>query len=102
MALVSIESLQRHTLQILAKTETHSGVELSSYKRNRSIAVTILEGGKVSVRENGYVEQELTVHIKELPKTLKTLIKREFPRSRKVRVHKYSHPSELDRPRKTL
>ena len=38
----------------------------------------------------------------QLAKLLKTLIKREFPRSRKVRLHKFSDPGELDRQRKTL
>lgn len=102
MSLVNIDSLQRHVLQILAKTKAPAGVELSSYKRNRSIAVSILPDQQVSIRENGYIEQEMRVERKELPKLLKTMIKREFPRSRKVRVHKFLDPLELDRPRKKL
>lgn len=102
MSLVNIDSLHRQVLQILAKTESPAGVELSSYKRNRSISISVLSEHKVSVRENGYIEQELEVDIKELPKLLKTMIKREFPRSRKVRLYKFIDPNELDRLRKIL
>ena len=102
MSLVNIGTVQRQVLQMLAKIEAPAGVELSSYKRNRSIAITLLPGGHFSVRENGYVDQELEVAEADLAKLLKTMIKREFPRSRKVRIHKFSHPDELDRQRKTL
>lgn len=102
MSLVNIDSLQRQVLHILSRTEAPAGVELSSYKRNRSISIAVLSENKVTVREKGYVEQELNVDLKELSRLLKTMIKREFPRSRKVRVHKFSDPSELNRPRKTL
>ena len=102
MSLVNIDSLQRQVLQILSKIESPAGVELSSYKRNRSISLTVQPLQQVIVRENGYIKQEMNVDFKEVPKLLKTMIKREFPRSRKVRVHKFETPEELDRQRKTL
>ena len=102
MSLVNIDSVQRQVIQMLARIETPAGIELSSYKRNRSIAVAVLPDNKYLVREDGYVEQELEIKKSGLAKMLKTMIKREFPRSRKVRVHKFSHPGELDRLRKRL
>jgi hypothetical protein len=102
MSLVNIGTVQRQVLQMLTKIDAPAGIELSSYKRNRSISITLLPGGQFAVREHGYVEQELEVDDSGLSKLLKTLIKREFPRSRKVRLHKFSHPDELDRQRKTL
>ena len=102
MSLVNIGSLHRQTLQILAKTESPAGIELSSYKRNRSIAIAVLTDNHVMIWEKGYMEAEMIVDINELPKLLKTMIKREFPRSRKVRIHKFSDPIELDRTRKKL
>ena len=102
MSLVNIDSLQRQVLQMLAKIEAHAGIELSSYKRNRSISITVLPEEQFAVRENGYVEHELQVAGSDLSKVLKTLIKREFPRSRKIRLHKFTSPDELNRSRKTL
>ena len=102
MSLVNINSVQRQVLQMLSKTKAPAGLELSSYKRNRSISIAVVSHDKYIVRENGYVEQELQVESTELAKLLKTLIKREFPRSRKVRIHKFTHPDEQDRLRKTL
>lgn len=102
MSLINIDSVQRQVLQMLAKTEPPAGIELSSYKRNRSIAIAVLPEDLYTVCEKGYVEQEMQVDTSELAKVLKTMVKREFPRSRKVRIHKFSHPDELDRLRKTL
>ena len=102
MSLVNIDSVQRQVLQLLKKVEAPGGIELSSYKRNRSISIAVISPDQVVVKENGYEVQELTVHKNNLSKLLKTMIKREFPRSRKVRIHKFADPSELNRLRKTL
>lgn len=102
MSIVNINSVQRQVLQLRVKKEPPGGIELSSFKRNRSIAIAVLSEGLYTVHEKGYVEQNLQVEDSELAKVIKTMIKREFPRSRKVRVHKFTHPDELDRPRKTL
>ena len=102
MSLVNIDSVQRQVLLLVAKTKAPAGIELSFYKRNRCIAITVLPGEQYTVHENGYLSQELQVEKNELPKLLKTMIKREFPRSRKIRIHKFSHQDELNRSRKTL
>lgn len=102
MSLVNIDSVHRQVLQILSRTEPPAGIELMSYKRNRSVSVSVLSEQEVIVRERGYEELEFTISRNELPKILKTMIKREFPRSRKVRINKFSDPAELDCPRKTL
>ncbi len=64
--------------------------------------MAVLPGEQVIVRERGYEEREQTVPVSELPRLLKTIIKREFPRSRKVRIQKFFRPEELSRPRKIL
>ena len=102
MSLVAINSVLKHTLQLLAKIEPPAGVELLSYKRNRTVSIIVLPEEKVMIRERGYVEQALTVSRKDVSKVLKTMIKREFPRSRKVRVFKLGNPDQIDRERKTL
>ncbi len=99
MSLVNINSVHRQVLQKLEKLDPPAGIELLSYKRNRAIAVTVISQGNFQIIERGYVEQELFVTRKELHRALKTMIRKEFPRSRKVRICKYAHPEELERPR---
>lgn len=102
MSLVNIDSLLRQVLQMVKKIDPPAGLEMLTYKRNRGIAVTVLAENLYQVREYGYTEQELVVGDGELAKILKPIIKREFPRSRKVRIHRFSDPSELDRPCNTI
>ncbi|MBW2471330.1 MAG: hypothetical protein JRE18_04565 [Deltaproteobacteria bacterium] len=102
MALVNIESVQRVLLQKLEKLRPPQGIELLSYKRNRSIAVLLLADNTFLVRERGYREEEQVIGKGSLPKHLKALIKIEFPRSRKVRIYQLEDPHELEKERKQL
>ena len=102
MALVNIDSVLRSLLQKLEKLNPPQGIELLSYKRNRSIAVLLLDDKKILVRERGYRDAEQLVEKALLPKHLKTLIKYEFPRSRKVRMYQLDGPLELEKARKKL
>jgi len=102
MSLIAINSVLKHTLQLLAKIEPSEGIELLSYKRNRTVSIIILPGDKVMIRERGYIDQTLTVSRNDVSKIVKAMIKREFPRSRKVRVFKLSNPDQIKRDRKTL
>jgi len=102
MALVNIDSVLRNLLQKLKKMNPPQGVELLSYKRNRSIAVLLLDDGKILVRERGYRDGEQVIEKSLLSSHLKKLIKYEFPRSRKVRVYQVDSPLELGTTRKKL
>jgi len=102
MALVNIDSVIRTLLQKLDKLSPPQGIELLSYKRNRSVAVLLLNDSTVLIRERGYREAEQVLGKNGLQKHLKTLIKYEFPRSRKIRLYQIDHPGELDRERKKL
>ncbi len=102
MALVNIDSVLRNLLQKLKKLNPPQGIELLSYKRNRSIAVLLREDDKVLVRERGYRDEEQVVDKAMLPKHIKSLIKYEFPRSRKVRMYQVDNPLELEKVRKKL
>ncbi|MGI6656636.1 MAG: hypothetical protein ACOX5Z_07395 [Desulfobulbus sp.] len=97
MALVNIDTVHAETLQLLKKTDPPGGILLLSYKRNRSIAILKKEEELLEVREDGYVQQVLEFAPEKLPRELKTMIKREFPRSRKVRLIKFADPEELTR-----
>ena len=102
MALVSIDSVIRRITRQLAKFSPPQGFEILSYKRNRSVAVLLLDEKTVLLCERGYEEQEFRLPLSGLQKELKSLIKREFPRSRKLRLYQVAGPEELGQPRKKI
>jgi len=102
MALVNIDSVIHTLMQRLAKLNPPQGIELLSYKRNRSVAVLLLGDHSYLVRERGYGEKEEVVDQAVLQKLLKSLIKYEFPRSRKIRLQQIDNPQDLEKPRKKL
>ena len=102
MALVNIDSVIRTLLPKLEKLSPPQGIELLSYKRNRSIAVLLLGDNTFLVRERGYLEEEQGVEKNGLQKHLKSLIKYEFPRSRKIRLYQINTPKDLEKPWKKL
>jgi len=62
--------------------------------RNRLSLVT---HNHTAVREKGYQENEWVFTEEELPGKLKSIFKREVPRSRKPRLFKFSDPKQLGR-----
>ncbi len=95
MSLISIESLRPHVLRLLAKADPPFGLELLSFKRDRSVAVFRLSDQRYFLVEHGFIRQERIVEAAGLSRLLKVIIKREFPRSHKVRLVKISVPNEL-------
>jgi hypothetical protein len=86
MALVNIDSALKDVLSRLRKLAPPQGIEVLSYKRNRSIRVMPVGDGRVLVHERGYAERKMEIETSELQKVLGAIFKKEFPRSRKVRV----------------
>ena len=97
MALINIETALRDAIRLIGKAPIDSGIEIMSYKRNRTVALIRLSDHRVLLREQGYVQDDTEVDLEQLSKKLKTVIKREFPRSRKVRFFKLTTVVELDR-----
>lgn len=102
MALVNKDAVLKDCLRALKKVAIHEGIELLSYKRNRTIAVIRLDVDTFLIRENGFVTEERIVSLEKLGKTLKTGIKREFPRSRKVRFFRFHDLEQLNRKRQKI
>ena len=97
MALVNIDTVYHEIKRILLHCDEKGGVEILSYKRNRTVAIIKESGGRVTVREKGYQENEWLFSEEELPKKLKSIFKKEFPRSRKLRLFKFTDPKQLER-----
>lgn len=102
MALQNITSTLQKVLHALNKKPEGEGVEILSYKRNRGVSILKEKQEVFYVREHGYNEEIWHVEEEKLPKLLKTIMKREFPRSRKLRTYHLSGADEIDRPKKTL
>lgn len=97
MALLNIDTVIRETIRSLKETAIGGGVEIMSYKRNRIVAIIVERNELLTIREKGYLDEEESTSFEALPKNLKKRIKREFPRSRKLRLVKFADASELDR-----
>ncbi len=69
-------------------------LDLRTYKRNRSVMITKLAEDDLLVVENGYFKERFQVKPEKLRKLLKTLMKKEFPRSRKIRLYVLDKCSE--------
>ncbi|WP_028579950.1 hypothetical protein [Desulfogranum japonicum] len=97
MALINIATLHKQIMQMLPSIDPPGGIELLSYKRNRTIALLVKDSSTFLLKEDGYLQQDVVSNRDTLPRLLKEMIKREFPRSRKVRLYKCYDPVELER-----
>ncbi|MBU0909173.1 MAG: hypothetical protein KKA54_07655 [Proteobacteria bacterium] len=102
MALINIDTAIKRVLLLVAKIEPPRGVEMLTYKRNRGVSVIRLDEDSYLVRERGYEEQEMQVCFADLARVLKSMAKREFPRSRQVRLYQLESPDFLDQERKKI
>ncbi len=97
MALVNIDTVQFELKRYLKNCPVGGGLEIMSYKRNRTVAVILKEPEKILVLENGYKVRDFEFSRDNLFKKLKPIFKREFPRSRKLRLFKFNDRAELER-----
>ena len=88
----------------IRKLPTGHYLDIRSYKRNRSVMVVKMEK-ELLVIEDGYFKDRLRIKPEKLKRVLKTLLKREFPRSRKIRLYvmgRFSEEEALNMKRKIL
>jgi len=80
-------------------------LDLKTYKRNRSIIIAKIDEEDLLVIENGYFKERFRIKPEKLKKLLKTLVGKEFPRSRKIRLYvmdKFVEEEALNTKRKIL
>ncbi|WP_035075554.1 hypothetical protein [Maridesulfovibrio zosterae] len=75
----------------LKKIPVGRGLDLRTYKRDRSVIIMHTNEDLFSVIEDGFEKEQFSTDLKGMKKLLKKLLKREFPRSNKIRVY------EIDR-----
>ena len=71
----------------LAKLPVGHYLDLKTYKRNRTVIIAKIEENRLLVIENGYFKDRFLIKPEKLKKLLKTLLKKEFPRSKKIRLY---------------
>lgn len=62
-------------------------LDLRTYKRNRSVTIVKEAEDDLLIIENGFFKERFRTQPMKLRKVLKTLIKKEFSRSRKIRLY---------------
>ncbi|MGL1862810.1 MAG: hypothetical protein OCC46_09850 [Pseudodesulfovibrio sp.] len=71
----------------LKKLPIGHGLDLRTFKRDRSVVILRMADDEYTVKENGFQKETFATDLKGMRKLLKTLLKREFPRSNKIRVY---------------
>ena len=74
-------------LRRLEKLPQGHAIDLRTYKRNRSVVIARTGPDEFDVAESGFHEERFRVSADGLKKLLRLLLKREFPRSTKIRVY---------------
>jgi hypothetical protein len=62
-------------------------LDLRTYKRNRSVIIVQIANDDFIVIEDGFFKERFQVNSDKLKKLLMTLLKKEFPRSHKIRLY---------------
>ncbi|WP_022661332.1 hypothetical protein [Paucidesulfovibrio longus] len=75
------------TLRRLDKLPVGHCLDLRSYKRDRSLLLRRVGPDAFEILEDGFVRERHESDAKGLRRLLKTLLKREFPRSTKLRLY---------------
>ncbi|WP_419780865.1 hypothetical protein [Maridesulfovibrio sp.] len=81
-------------LRKLKKLPVGHCIDLRTYKRNRSLLILHDQEQEYIIYEDGYETIEHRAALKGMKKLLKTLFKREFPRSNKIRMYELGEYNE--------
>ena len=71
----------------LKKLPVDHYIDLRTYKRNRSVLIIKKSDNDFLIIEDGYFREKSQLQFDKLKKALKALLKKEFPRSHKIRLY---------------
>ncbi len=77
-----------NVMERIGKLQKGQCLDMRTFKRNRSVAIICTGDDSFTIIERGFHEEtweELTAE--KIKRLLKTLLKREFPRSNKIRLY---------------
>ncbi|AMK10681.1 MAG: hypothetical protein AB7E51_15505 [Pseudodesulfovibrio sp.] len=84
--MIDLGSALPSALNRLKRLEVGGFVELLTFKRDRGVEILRTGEDRFEVREFGYRDETVQAGQKDLRRLLKTVLKREFPRSNKVHL----------------
>lgn len=84
--MVDIGNVIPVVLKKMSQLEAGESLVLQTYKRDRSLTLVRIAKERILIIEEGFSRAEFEVNSANLAKVLKTLLKKEFPRSNKVRI----------------
>jgi hypothetical protein len=82
----------REILRILDNMHTGESLQLLTWKGDRSLLLQKMATEDILVTESGYVNETQLVPLTKIRKVVKKLLKREFPRSHKIRTKIIQQP----------
>jgi len=85
--MIDIASAIPTILTKLKKIPIDHYLDLQTFKKDRSITIIRQTEGEFQIIERGFHDDIFSVKASKLKKTIKTLLKREFPRSNKIRLY---------------
>lgn len=71
----------------LKKLPTGHYLDLQTYKRNRSVLIVKMGEDDLLIIEDGFFKERFRIKTEKLRKLLAALLKKEFPRSHKIRFY---------------
>ena len=74
-------------MEKLKKLPTGHYLDVRTYKRNRSVLIVKETDDNLLIIEDGYFQDRFQIQTSKIKKTLKVLLRKEFPRSRKIRIY---------------
>jgi hypothetical protein len=84
--MIDIKSLVPVVCQKVEKLGAGGVIELKTYKRDRGVDIIKISDETLRIIESGFEKRQFSIPVSRLKKTLKSIVKREFPRSNKVRI----------------
>ena len=82
--MIALNQVVPTVLKRLKKLPSDATISVKTYKRDRGFSLHRLADDQIEISEFGYNEQIFIIPLTGVKKSLKTIIRREFPRSNKV------------------
>jgi len=92
--MLDISTAIPNILQRLDKLPVGHCLDLRTFKRNRSVIIIKKQEECFEIIENGFYQDRFEVQKDKLKKNLKRLLKKEFPRSNKMRIYHWGEFQE--------
>ena len=84
--MINISGAIPNVLTRLGKLPVGQGLELLTFKRDRGVRILRVGEDLFSATEFGFHTETVRADLKGMKRVLKAVLKREFPRSNKVRI----------------